>query len=94
MRMHDSHNASNPNRGAGFVAPSRFDRDTAHRPTPTPSSAPGDGRTRFVWTADVLPDELGDPTSQSMVLGIAAIEATLSAQAGTQPVARSELTAR
>jgi hypothetical protein len=47
-----------------------------------------------VWTADVLPDELGDPTSQSMDLGIAAIEATLSAQAGTHPVAKSELTAR
>jgi hypothetical protein len=47
-----------------------------------------------VWTADVLPDELGDPTSRPMDLGIAAIEATLSAQAGTHPVAKSELTAR
>jgi Polyketide cyclase / dehydrase and lipid transport len=40
-----------------------------------------DGRTRYVWTTDVLPDELGEPTSQQMERGIAAVEATLTAQA-------------
>ncbi len=40
-----------------------------------------DGRTRFVWTADLLPDELGEPTSEQMEHGMAAMKATLNAQA-------------
>ncbi len=43
-----------------------------------------DGRARFVWTTDVLPDELGDPTAEQMERGLAAIEATLNAQAIAQ----------
>lgn len=36
-----------------------------------------DGSTRFVWTTDVLPDELGDPVRQLMQQGLTAIAATL-----------------
>jgi hypothetical protein len=36
-----------------------------------------DGRTRFVWVTDVLPDELADTVGQLMDRGIGAIKATL-----------------
>jgi hypothetical protein len=36
-----------------------------------------DGRTRFVWIADLLPDAAAPPTAQSMRLGLAAIKETL-----------------
>jgi hypothetical protein len=37
----------------------------------------GDGRSRFVWTMDVLPDELAAPIAELMDTGIEAIKATL-----------------
>jgi carbon monoxide dehydrogenase subunit G len=36
-----------------------------------------DGRTRFVWTTDVLPDDLAAPIAQLMERGIATIKDTL-----------------
>jgi len=36
-----------------------------------------DGGTRFVWTADLLPDEAADGTSQMMGLGIEAVKRTM-----------------
>jgi hypothetical protein len=36
-----------------------------------------DGRTRFEWTADLLPDELHDGTATAMERGLAAIKETL-----------------
>lgn len=34
-------------------------------------------RTRFVWTADLLPDALADPTAQAIEQGLVAIKRTL-----------------
>jgi uncharacterized protein YndB with AHSA1/START domain len=39
--------------------------------------ADGDGRTRFVWTADLLPNELAERTAQMMDRGMAAIKETM-----------------
>ena len=39
--------------------------------------AEADGRSRFVWVTDVLPDELGPPTSGLMDRGLGVIKATL-----------------
>jgi uncharacterized protein YndB with AHSA1/START domain len=36
-----------------------------------------DGSTRFVWVADLLPDELGETTSEMMERGIEAVKTTL-----------------
>jgi carbon monoxide dehydrogenase subunit G len=36
-----------------------------------------DGTTRFVWVADLLPDELAEPTEQLMERGIATVKTTL-----------------
>jgi hypothetical protein len=41
-----------------------------------------DGRTKFVWTADLRPDALAEPTAQAMEQGLAAIKQTLEAQPG------------
>jgi hypothetical protein len=38
-----------------------------------------DGRARFVWTADLLPDALAEATAQAMEQGLAAIKHTLEA---------------
>jgi hypothetical protein len=38
-----------------------------------------DGGCRFTWTADLLPDELADPTAEMMGQGIEAIRKALSA---------------
>ena len=35
------------------------------------------GRTRFVWTSDLRPDALAEPTAQAMEQGLAAIKRTL-----------------
>jgi uncharacterized protein YndB with AHSA1/START domain len=43
-----------------------------------------DGRTRFVWVTDLLPDEMSDRTGAMMDRGIAAIRATLEAAATPQ----------
>jgi hypothetical protein len=40
-------------------------------------SADGPDRTRFVWIADLLPDELAEPTTQLMRRGSAVIKQTL-----------------
>ena len=39
----------------------------------------GDGRARFVWTADLRPDALAGPTADAMEHGLAAIKRTLEA---------------
>jgi uncharacterized protein YndB with AHSA1/START domain len=36
-----------------------------------------DGTTRFVWIADLLPDELGPPTDESMERGVETVKQTL-----------------
>lgn len=36
-----------------------------------------DGTSRFVWTADLLPDELGQPTAEMMERGIETAKQTL-----------------
>jgi uncharacterized protein YndB with AHSA1/START domain len=43
--------------------------------------ADGDGRTRFVWTADLLPSELAEPTAQMMDRGMAVIKETMEQRA-------------
>jgi Polyketide cyclase / dehydrase and lipid transport len=45
--------------------------------------ADGPGRSRFVWIADLLPDEAAAPTSEMMDLGIRAVKATLEAAASS-----------
>jgi hypothetical protein len=42
----------------------------------------GPRRTRFVWTVDVLPDEVAEPMSRMMDAGLAAIKATLESGGG------------
>lgn len=37
----------------------------------------GNGQTRFVWTTDLLPNELADPTAQRMQQGTSVIKQTL-----------------
>ena len=37
----------------------------------------GNGRSRFVWTADLLPDALAQPTASAMEQGLSAIKRTL-----------------
>ena len=39
--------------------------------------ADGDGRTRFIWTADLLPEEAAAPTAEAMEIGIQAIKREL-----------------
>jgi hypothetical protein len=41
--------------------------------------ADGDGQARFVWTADLRPDALAEPTARAMEQGLAAIKRTLEA---------------
>jgi hypothetical protein len=36
-----------------------------------------DGRTRFVWTADLLPDALAESTAAAMQLGVDTVKTTL-----------------
>jgi hypothetical protein len=45
----------------------------------------GDGRTRFVWITDVLPDELATPIGEMMDHGIAAIKQTLELRSVSAP---------
>jgi uncharacterized protein YndB with AHSA1/START domain len=44
--------------------------------------AEGDGTTRFVWIADVLPEETAQMTSQLMERGIETVKQTLEGSAG------------
>jgi hypothetical protein len=41
------------------------------------------GRARFVWTTDLLPDELGPRTAEMMDHGLGAVQATLGRRAVT-----------
>jgi hypothetical protein len=51
--------------------------------------ADGDGRARLVWTSDLRPDALADPTAAGMEQGLAAIRRTLEgALSATSQVAR------
>ncbi len=43
--------------------------------------AEGEGRARFVWTADLLPDELAGPTGEAMQRGTEVVKRTLEADA-------------
>ena len=43
--------------------------------------ADGDGRTRFVWTADLLPNEAAERTAEMMERGITVIKETMERQA-------------
>jgi hypothetical protein len=51
----------------------------------------GDGRTVFIWTADLLPDELAERTAALMEQGIDVVKQTLEASA--QPTSPSQRTA-
>jgi hypothetical protein len=42
-----------------------------------PSQGPGEARRRFVWVADVLPDEVAPGIAAMMDQGLAVIERTL-----------------
>ena len=42
----------------------------------------GDGTSRFVWTADLLPDEIAHTTAEMMERGVDAVKSTLEADAG------------
>jgi uncharacterized protein YndB with AHSA1/START domain len=42
--------------------------------------AEGDGRCRFVWVADLLPDAAAAPTAEMMEQGVAVVKKTLEAQ--------------
>jgi uncharacterized protein YndB with AHSA1/START domain len=41
----------------------------------------GEGGSRFVWIADLLPDEAGPPTSEMMERGVQTVKQTLEASA-------------
>lgn len=41
----------------------------------------GDGTSRFVWVADLLPDELAAPTAEMMERGVETVKQTLEAAA-------------
>lgn len=43
-----------------------------------------DGKTRFVWTADLLPDELAESTGAAMTLGTDTVRKTLETSPGTR----------
>jgi hypothetical protein len=42
-----------------------------------PVLADSDGRARFVWTSDLRPDALPEPTARAMEHGLATIKRTL-----------------
>lgn len=44
----------------------------------------GDGRTRFVWLADLLPNEFAELTGEMMEQGIEVVKTTLEAEAAGQ----------
>jgi len=45
--------------------------------------AEDDGKTRFVWTADLLPDELAESTGAAMTLGTDTVRKTLETSSRT-----------
>lgn len=42
-----------------------------------------DGETRFVWTADLLPNEAAPPTAEMMERGVETVKRTLEGAAAT-----------
>lgn len=46
--------------------------------------AEDDGRSRFIWTADVLPDDIAAPMSELMERGIGVIKSTLESETARQ----------
>jgi carbon monoxide dehydrogenase subunit G len=63
------------------VIESRF--STVHHNAAVQIIHDGDGCSRFVWTTDVLPDELAAPIGQLMEAGLASIKETLEPDAVT-----------
>jgi hypothetical protein len=49
----------------------------SHHNASAQAFADGDGRTRFVWIADVLPHQAAEPTSALMERGTAVVKQTL-----------------
>ncbi|HEY5343789.1 MAG TPA: SRPBCC family protein [Solirubrobacteraceae bacterium] len=47
----------------------------------------GENRARFVWTADLLPNELAGPTGEAMGQGTNVVKQTLETQAARAPAA-------
>jgi uncharacterized protein YndB with AHSA1/START domain len=53
----------------------------SHHNGSTQVFAEGDGRARFVWIADLLPDELATSTGEAMQRGVEVVKQTLEARA-------------
>jgi hypothetical protein len=53
----------------------------SHHNGSTQVFAEGDGRARFVWIADLLPDELAASTGEAMQRGVEVVKQTLEARA-------------
>ena len=51
--------------------------DLAHHSAAAQITDAGDGRARFTWTVDVLPDEVAGPIAEMMGAGLTAIKAKL-----------------
>lgn len=47
--------------------------------------ADGEGGSRFIWVADLLPDELAEPTEQMMERGIEIVKETLESRTDPKP---------
>lgn len=47
--------------------------------------AEGDGASRFVWVADLLPDAAAEPTAEMMQRGVETVKATLESRTSAQP---------
>ena len=67
--------------GARRLAWSVVDGPYTHHSASAQVLADGDGRARFVWTADLLPNELATVTGRLMEQGTAVVRRTLEAQA-------------
>jgi hypothetical protein len=52
--------------------------------------ADGDSRSRFVWSADLLPNELAPPTAELMQRGIDVVKQTLEQQADSAQALQSK----
>jgi carbon monoxide dehydrogenase subunit G len=56
----------------------------AHHSAAAQVEAASDGQSRFVWTADVLPDSVGDRVDSLMSMGIDAIKTALESGRATE----------
>lgn len=66
------------------LAWSIVDGPYAHHNGVAQVNAEDDGRTRFVWVADLLPGSLGPPTDELMERGIETVKQTLEAAAAAR----------